>query len=888
MMEVHPPHRTLRFLRWFCREDYIDEIEGDLIELFEKRTEESPRKAKRQFTWDVIKSLRLRNIRSFNRYKNSNYIAMFKHSLLIAFRNFKKYQAFSFINVFGLAVAMSVCLLIILMLADQMQFDQFHVKKDRIYRIISQKEAGSLPYATSPEPLADALETKHLVAEKTTQLIMGLGGDATYNEHTQTMRGFFADPAFFDVLSFQLEKGNPEYALQKPNSLIITSEFASRLFGTEDPIGKSVEFNDRGLPHLKISGVDSPPVDWGKFTITGVFKDENLKTHLQFDALLSASTMQSLIRDDKLKDHRNDWDYHFNCYTYVLLDKKKNENELQEALNALAADNYPELEGFEEFNLSPQAIGEITPGPIMSNISSFSLPIEGYYLLAFLAFVVMASACLNYTNLSIARILTRAKEIGVRKVTGASRKNLIIQFLIESVLISFLALLVAIGLLLLIKPAFMGLWVNQYLNFDLQENFTVYFLFAAFALIVGIFAGVFPAFQMSKLMPVKVLNSFNTMRAGKLGLRKILIGLQFVFALFFIVTSILIYDQLKHFLEFEYGFTSENIVNIELQSNDHIITANEFSSVSGVSAISACGYIPATGISYGISLKKEGQDEYESLNRLPVDENYLENLDLKLIAGRNLPPINQSGDKYIIVNEAATKHFGYEQPADIIGKVFEVKKNEKSLEVIGVVKDFRYSLLMIDDEIKPLVLRNQPEEFSYLNLKIASVDLMGTITKLEDKWESLDKVHPFKYQFFDEQLANTNQIFVDLISIIGVFAFLAITIACLGLLGMATYSAERRMKEVSIRKVLGAENYSIAYLLSKEFIKLLAISVLISAPLSYFLNNLWLENFANRVEFGFSTILLGTVILFVLGMLTIGSQTLRASVKNPVDSLKAE
>lgn len=774
------------------------------------------------------------------------------------------------------------------MLADQLQYDEFHANKDRIYRIVSKTEPGSLPYATSPEPLAEALKSEYGIAEKTTRLMMGLGGDAIYKEQIQTMRGFFADPTFFDVLSFDLIKGNPATALVEPNSLVITNEFAERLFGSEDPIGKSIEFTDRGLPHLEVSGVDSPPMELGSFKVTGVVNVEGIKSHLKFDGLLSSTTRQSLIREEKIDDERDKWEKHFHCYTYILLDEQKTLVDLNFALGEITANKYAELEELENFVLTPQAVTAITPGTLMSNMTTFSMPIEGYYLLGFLAFVIMVSACLNYTNLSIARVLTRAKEIGVRKVTGASRKDLIFQFLSESILISCMALIGAILLLVLVKPAFMGLWINKYLNFNLQENLSVYLVFMAFAILIGALAGVFPAFHMSKFMPVKVLGGMRKVGAGKLGFRKVLTGMQFVLALFFIVTSLLIYNQLRHFLEFEYGFTSENIVNIELQSNDYEIIANELSSVAGVSGISASGYIPSTGISYSTSLRKQGEDEFEGISRLSVDEHYVDNLDLKIIAGRNLPPSGETGSKYIVVNEAAVSLFGFETPADIIGQVFEVKNEDESVEVIGVVQDFRFQLLMIEDKINPLVMRNLPENFSYLNLKVASSDLMGTVKQLDQKWAELDGVHSFEYQFFDQQLANTNQAIGDVVSIIGSFAFLAITIACLGLLGMATYSVERRMKEVSIRKVLGAESFRITLLLSKEFLKLLGISILISAPMSWFLNNLWLENFANRVEFGLGTVLLGTLILLVLGLLTIGSQTLNASRKNPVDALRAE
>jgi putative ABC transport system permease protein len=281
-------------------------------------------------------------------------------------------------------------------------------------------------------------------------------------------------------------------------------------------------------------------------------------------------------------------------------------------------------------------------------------------------------------------------------------------------------------------------------------------------------------------------------------------------------------------------------------------------------------------------------DEFEKFNILLTDENFINNLEIPLIAGRNLSAAGQSSDRFILINESAVRKLGYKDASEIIGKTFEADWNRGIVEVIGVVKDFRFRGPSETDAISPLMLRNQPGGFSYVNIKIASRDLIGTVTDLGKKWKTIDPVHPFKYEFFDDQLAATHQVIFDIVSILGFIAFLAIVIACLGLLGMATYTAERRRKEVGIRKVLGAADVTIALLLSKSFLKMLIVSVCIGAPLSYLINNLWLQKFPNRVDFGLGTVLLATFILLVLGLITIGSQTIRASKTNPVDTLKMD
>jgi putative ABC transport system permease protein len=473
-------------------------------------------------------------------------------------------------------------------------------------------------------------------------------------------------------------------------------------------------------------------------------------------------------------------------------------------------------------------------------------------------------------------------------VTGASRKALVFQFLSESVITSLLALAMAVILLFFVKRAFMSLWVNQYLNFELPSSLSVYIVFVGFALLIGILAGVYPAFHLSTYQPIQALKNLQHMRPGKLGMRKVLSISQFVISLFFITTSILIFNQFKYFTRFDYGFTSKDIVNIELQGSDYKKVSHELSSVAGVSAISATDIIPATGRSNGIQLKKAGSsEEYMRASILQTDENFMDNLGLKFVAGKNWQA-GEPSDRLIIVNEAAAKKLGYHYPAEIIGQAFDTEWTKEPFVVAGVVRDFRFNLLINRHEIEPLVLQNRPAEFKYVNVKIDAHNLRSTITELEAAWKRIDPIHPFKYQFFDDELAETHQGIFDVVSIISFIAFLAISIACLGLLGMATYTAERKTKEVGIRKVLGAEEFSIAVMLSTEFLKMLAISIAVGAPLSYFINDFWLQKFPNRVEFGWGTLLLGVLVLVVLGLLTIGSQTISASRRNPVEALKME
>lgn len=886
-----PPGLFLRIFRVFCDPLIVDSIEGDLIEIY--RTSRLKRRkglADFLFFFDVALLFRPGIIRPLGFTSDLTPTDMYRNYFKIGFRNILKYKTFSFINIFGLALAMSVSMLILMMLADQNRYDQFHEKKDRVYRILSDYEGSKNPYATSPQPLSETLKEYPLV-ETSTRLIPGVGGDATHGEKGKEVRGYFADPSFFSVFSFELESGNPATALAAPYSVVISQELARFLFGEEDPMGKRIEIEDRKLPFpLGGEAPGTPAETWGGFMVTGVIDPSKYASHLTFDVLVADSTVPSLITSGKMDDRREDWTWFYQTYTFAMLREGHSAEELSAVLGDIVQRKEAEIksEYTSGFKLVAQALPDVALG-LSSNDTNNRLPMIGYYFLAALALVIMASACLNYTNLSIARALTRAKEIGIRKVTGALRKNLVVQFLSESVLTALLSLVIAFVLLLALIPGFKGLWLNQYLNFELPFMPILYVGFILLALVVGLLAGIYPALFLSGYQPIKALKSLAEIKSGKLGLRKALGISQFVVSLFFITTSILIYNQFKHYLTFDYGFQSESIVNVPLQGMDFQKLSTEYERIPGVSTISACDIIPATGTNNNNEIKILGStDDFRSVGVLNIDRNFTENLGIALLTGNGFGINDQTASTQILVNEAMVKELGYPSAESIVGEQFETKWGDQLLVVAGVVKDFRYKLLLNEDAISPLMLRYNPAQFQYMNVKIDSPDPMKTLAALENRWKALDPVHPFRYAFMDEELESTHQGIFDIVSILGFISFLAIFIACLGLLGMTTYAAERRTKEVGIRKFLGADNFSITLLLSKGFLQMLAIAILIGAPFSYFVNKLWLEYLPNRVEFSAGTVALGSLVLLLLGLVTITSQTLRVSKSKVVDTLKMD
>lgn len=861
------------------------------MELHEERIKEmGKRKADRMFRRDVIQLIRKDIIKPADGTYRINTYGMFKNYFKVGIRNILKYKAFSFINIFGLAVAMAVSLLIMLMLVDQHEYDQFHKKKDRIYRVHTKIEGSGIANASSPFPLAATMKRDYSVVENATNLVPGIGGDLVLNKDQYAeARGFFADEDFFRVFSFDLTTGNKSTALMKPNSMIITSEVAYKLFRDQPAVGQTINFQDRSLQLMKIdigTGKEEQAKDWGTFTITGVMDLSKYKSHIKFDMLVSSATLSRLYQEEKMTDRSTSWENYSVGYSYLLVNQGTTQEQLQLALNQQAEAAYKDIARLEGMQLLSRNLNDITPGKFVGNPITLRLPIEAYYVLIGLAMVVMFSACLNYTNLSIARVLTRAKEIGIRKVSGAKRGSLVFQFLTESVLTALVALVMANLMLLILSPALKALWISDVLQFDLAANLSIFLVFIGFALIIGLVAGIYPSLVLSGFAPLRALKNLNSEKPGKIGLRKALNITQFVFSLFFIITSILIARQFSHIVDFEYGFTSENVVNIPIQGNDYQLLQNEFASTPGVVGTSACEFIPALLHTNGASISIEPTEEnLFNAEYISIDHQFLGNMGLELVAGQNLSA-GQSATGKVVINEKAVTTLGLSSPQNAIGKTVYMG-GQHAKTIVGVIKDLKFQNPVMGEGDLPLILKNQPDLFSFINVKV-DAENREVMKALETKWQVIDQTHPFKSFAYDEQLSRSTKWFGDLVAIIAFIASLAVIISCLGLLGMAIYTTERRAKEIGIRKVLGAGTNELIAVLGKSFFFILVLSILISAPLSYFANSLWLESFPNRVSFGLGTIASGSVTLLFIGLLTIGSQIIAVSKRNPIESLKDE
>ncbi|WP_339878304.1 ABC transporter permease [uncultured Algoriphagus sp.] len=813
---------------------------------------------------------------------------MLKNYLIIAWRNLIRNKSFSLINILGLAVSMSVCLLIIMVILDQYSYDTYHNNKDRIYRVHTTRyQQNNGESASSALPLAEKLRTEYPAIEEAAAINKEIGGDIIYGDKFASGGGYFADENLFKILDFSFKEGNPNTALKEPFSLVITSDLAEILFENESALGKVVAFHDKDIKATDIEE-GNIETDFGYFTITGVLNPTPGKTHLPFKLLASLNTMKSLPQGAIMSTAENDWDNVWTNYTYVLLKEGSGKEVLQSDLDQISEEIYgPKYENKHSFKA--MALGDITPIGFIGNTTHVSIPKVVLLILGVLCLIVMFSACLNYTNMSVARALTRVKEVGIRKVSGANKKQIFAQFITEAVVISLFSLVFAFIMLLVLERGVDGLTFNQYLKISFQQSLPAMLIFIGFSILVGVVAGLLPAMYVSKLNPVNLFNKLSGVRFFKsMGIRNILLVIQFSISLIFIISVVLIQSQAKHILNFDYGFDKDNIVTVKLFNPDNYQRfAQAISSNPAVSEVGASSLIPGGGWNFGGEvLNSDFPLDSIYTNFFDVNSGAKDVLGLEVIAGENLPV--EGNDNLIMINEFAVKDFKLGSNEQAIGKQLAIQDGDdfKNAQIAGVVKDFQF--LSPDREMQSLVLRNRNDALGFALVKVSGENQAQTLSALETAWKEVNPASKFSYKYLDEELLFIHQVLGDVMSVIGLISFLAIFVSCLGLLGMATYTAQTRTKEIGIRKTLGSSIPQIIYLLSKGFLKLLGFAVLLAVPAAYFINNLWLEFFASRVSIGVIPIGIGVGSILVISLGIILSQAYRAAQVNPIESLKTE
>ncbi|NJM24434.1 MAG: FtsX-like permease family protein [Bacteroidia bacterium] len=770
---------------------------------------------------------------------------MFSNYILVALRNLKRHRFFSFINIFGLAISMSVCLGIIMLVADQLSYDRYNTKHDRVYRVITEYlnadgSASGNDYSTSPLPISTTLTDDFTGVEKAARIRRGFGNnwiELDQNDVNIPLAGFFADPDILDILEYELEHGDAKTALLEPYSVVLTKKAAKKLFKQDNPVGEIVKVGDLG-----------------EYKVTGVLGETNHKSHIVFEALASFSTVKSLEADSTFNSSDSDWSNFTIGWNYLLLKEGTRPAEVERHLAQVARDHQPTAGAFEQprtYRFYLQNLVSITPGPFINNPIGPFMPMIFVYFFGGLALIVMLTSCFNYTNLSIARSLTRAREIGVRKVNGAYRHQIFFQFITEAIVIALFSL--GVGLLLLqgVKPFLLQLKFAQVLKWDLQSNLVVYGVFLLFTLLVGTMAGLFPAAVLSRFQPVKVLKGAGSMKLfSRMGLRKTLLVIQFTLSLVFIISVILLYNQLQLFMRADHGFAMDNKINVRLNRTSYHALKAELVKYPNVQNASGASHIPAAGMTFGEGYKRTLADEDAvSLDYFLVDEDYLSNMDIPLVAGRFFDLSAGDANKhYIVLNESAVSAFHFDSPHDAVGEFVYQETDSAKCEVIGVVKDYNHQVLV--SKLEPMALRYDPERFAIVQVKYTGA-YAAAVESIEKSWAKVNPDFKLDFKEFEAEVKMFyDTVFSDFVSIIGVIAFMAIAIACLGLLGMATYTIETRMKEISIRKVLGSSERGLVMLLSKGFIMLLTIAVCLAIPIAWFLNNLWLQLIAYHTDLG--------------------------------------
>ncbi len=807
---------------------------------------------------------------------------MLKNYILIALRTIRKHRTFSFINIFGLAVAMSICMGIIMLVADQMMVDRHNPLASRIYRINSLpifREDNNMPgseAATTTLPLRDELLNNYTGLEKAVRLMRGFGNSWMELEPGHDINvpvsGFFADPEVLEVFNHELLYGDPNTALIEPYSVVLTKEAAEKLFSVENPVGES----------LKVGTL-------GTYKVTGVIKKTDNRSHIVAEAFASISTVKSLQAADLIGGDLDNWQNFTMGWVYIVLQEGKTIADIEPHLVKVHQDHFsklPDGKGIEVKYLA-QNLLDIIPGRMINNPIGPFMPWFLVYFLAGIAGIVLITSCFNFTNLSIARSLTRAREIGVRKVTGAMRWQLFVQFISESVVISLFALVFAIAMIYMLRPFIEDLAFARFLKWNLSANYIVYGIFVVFAVLVGIIAGLFPAAVLSGFQPIKVLKNFgNTKLMSKVGLRKALLVVQFSLSMIFILTVIVVYNQMNLLLHYDNGFATENKLIVPANNTSLATLKTELEKQSNIKSVSAVSHVPLTGVGYGENIKREMSDpEWEDLNYYSVDEDYVDNMELELIAGKFFTEGNHESNKnFIVLNEEAVKSFDLGTPLDAIGKTLIFKTDSTERQVIGVVKDYFYEFF--GDHIRPMALVYNPDEYKQLQI-VYHGDFKDASATVEKVWAASNPGTKVDIRDFEAEMGELYQIiFGTLVRVLGFIAFLAIVISCLGLLGMATYTIETRKKEIAIRKILGTTDGSLIYNLSKGYIMILLLAILISVPAAYFINTMWLQNLAYHVSVDFVTVSIGIAILVFFGLFTVGSQTVQAIRVNPVDNLK--
>ena len=811
---------------------------------------------------------------------------MWKKYFTLALRNLLRSKTFSAINILGLAIGIATCVVILLFVKSELGYDGFHEKADRIVRVVfrGSVQGEEMNEAHVMPPVAEALLADYPEVEEATRIrLMGYPkithGDKSFRNNSAA----FVDASFFRVFTFPLIEGNAATALKEPNTVVLSASTAKKFFGEEDPIGRELLMYD-GNTALKV---------------TGIMADMPANSHFHFDVLVSMSTFP---------ESRNPSWMVSEFYTYLLLQPGSDYKSFQEKL-PIATEKYlgPQLQEamgitFDQFRQAGNSIGLFLQ-PLKSIHLHSNMrgelgkggDIRYVYIFGAVAVFMLLIACINFMNLSTASASKRAKEVGVRKVMGSARGQLVGQFVIESVLLSLMAMGIALGLVQLALPAF-NAFSGKHIDLSYLSNLWTLPSLLMVGVVVGILAGIYPAFFLSSYKAISVLKGSPLTISGEKGksgisLRSALVVFQFSVSVILIIGTMVVYQQLGYIQNKNLGYEKDQVLILpetwQLGDNAEVFK-QQLLQDSRIKQVSTSGYLPS-GPSYNNNFFVFPDDDVSSqikTLRYEVDDQYIPTLGLELVEGRNFSEEYGTDDESIILNETAVKALGWEN--DILGKTLARANNEGeriTYRVIGVVRDFHFRPL--HEQISPLVM-TKGNSTGAIIAKVQTEDISGLLDRIKSQWTVLAGDEPFEYSFLDDRFYQTYNTERKMGYIFSFFALLTIFVACMGLFGLATFTTKQRKKEIGIRKVLGAEVATIIGLLSKDFLKLVALSSAIAFPVAWWVMEQWLEGFAYRIDLSVGIYVSAGVIVAIVAFLTVGYEAAKAAWMNPIDSLRNE
>ncbi|MCB0839517.1 MAG: ABC transporter permease [Bacteroidetes bacterium] len=888
---IPPPKWLLRFFRWYCHPDFAEDIEGDLCERFARYVEEDGiKKAKRRFAREVVLLCRPGIIRPIQYNYTLIETNMLKNHLTSAWRNLWKRKEFSILNIAGLALGMAACLLILQYIKFELSYDKFHPDISRLYRLNLTMESpvsGKASSATNHPAAGPAIKNDFPQIEEFARLVevAVFAGSSViiYKPENQPIKTFYeedlyiADTSFLQMFDYPLIAGEASTALADPKGIVISESMAKQFFGEEEAMGKILSLN--GFYEVKV---------------TGVLKDLPENTHLKIRALFSFNLFNS--------GQDNTWIWP-EYYTYVKLapntDVKNLESQLDGFVNKYLGAVMKEFGIIERMNLQP-----VSDIHLHSNLSKEAQENGNYRTISFLMLIagmILLIAWINYVNLSTARATERAAEVGIRKVIGAQKWNLITQFLIESAVVNVLAILLAIVLVFLAAPSFnqlVGLPVinSLWLTEIWAENTT--WLTLVIMLIGGTFlAGLYPAFVLSSYQPVKTLKSKLYQSGKKFNFRHLMVVFQFSVSYLLIAGTLMVFSQLRYMQNQDLGFNmdqvlvvkSPSVIDSTYQEKTHLFR-EKLLQETHILHFSASSDIPGHLIQNINSIKNKGQatEEARFATYIFADEEFFQTYEIELVAGREFSKEMSTDENAVILNEKSVESLGFSSPEEAIGKIITRKLNQwEDFTIIGVAKNMNHRSLAFGQEPFAFFYTGG-SLIDYFNFKVSTEDLPRTIANIERMYEEIFPNNPIEYFFLDEYFARQYKAEQQFGKVFSIFSGLAILVACLGLFGLASYLAARRKKEIGIRKVLGASSRQILVLLGKQFVVLMIIATAIAIPFAWWGGDQWLNQYAYHIDLSVWLFVIPVMMVLGIAVLTVTWQTLRAAHSDPVDSLRYE